>query len=126
MIGRKAGARIATSVQAGALMAGASGEEVAHLGEFGREMGSAFQIRDDILGIWGEGSATGKPVGADIERRKKTLPVVHAFQQAVGSDRETLRAVYSKDEVDGTDVDRVLDILQRWNSRYFAQGLAED
>jgi geranylgeranyl pyrophosphate synthase len=52
--------------------------------------------------------------------------VVHAFQQAVGADREALRTVYAKQEVDGADVDRVLDILQRWNSRYFAQGLAED
>jgi geranylgeranyl pyrophosphate synthase len=52
--------------------------------------------------------------------------VVHAFQQAVGRDRDTLRAVYAKAEVDDDDVNNVLDILQRWNSRYFAQGLAED
>ena len=126
MIGRKTGALIATSVQAGAVMAGASGEDVAHLGEFGRELGLAFQIRDDILGIWGEGSATGKPVGADIAKRKKSLPIVQAFQQVVGPDRELLRGVYQKDAIDESDIDDVLDVLQRWNVRYFAQGLAED
>ncbi len=97
-----------------------------NIGTFGRNLGLAFQIRDDILGIWGEGSATGKPVGADIARKKKSLPVVHALQQAVGPDRDTLRAVYAKPEVSDEDVGNVLDILQRWNCRYFAQGLAED
>jgi geranylgeranyl diphosphate synthase, type I len=126
MVNGKTAALLSASLALGALVAGADALEQERFALFGREMGLAFQIRDDILGIWGEGSATGKPVGADIERRKKTLPVVHAFAQAVGGDRETLRHVYSKDEVDGTDVDTVLDILQRWNSRYFAQGLAED
>ena len=126
MIARKTGALIAVSVQAGALMAGAGSEDISHLGAFGRELGLAFQIRDDVLGIWGEGSATGKPVGADIARRKKSLPVVQAFQQAVGPDRELLRTVYQKDEIDEGDIDDVLDVLQRWNVRYFAQGLAED
>ena len=126
MIARKTGALIGASLQLGALVAGADDEESARFATFGREMGLSFQIRDDILGIWGEGSATGKPVGADIARKKKTLPVVHAFQQVVGPDRALLRSVYAKPTVDDSDIDGVLDILQRWNCRYFAQGLAED
>jgi geranylgeranyl diphosphate synthase type I len=126
MIGRKAGALIGASLQLGALVAGAGAEQLAHFERFGRNLGLSFQIRDDILGIWGEGSATGKPVGADIAHRKKTLPVVHALQHAVGPDRDALRNVYAKDAVEDADVDNVLDILQRWNCRYFAQGLAED
>jgi len=126
MIGGKTAALLSASLALGALCAGAEPLEQERFANFGRELGISFQIRDDILGIWGEGSATGKPVGADIARRKKTLPVVHAFQQAVGPDRDALRAVYAKPEVDDTDVGNVLDILQRWNSRYFAQGLAED
>jgi geranylgeranyl diphosphate synthase type I len=126
MIGRKSGALIGASLQLGALVAGAGTEQLADFDRFGRNLGLAFQIRDDILGIWGEGSATGKPVGADIAHRKKTLPVVHAFQHAVGPDRDALRAVYAKAEVEDADIANVLDILQRWNCRYFAQGLAED
>src|SRR2546430_14981234 len=126
MIAPKTGAHTAGSVQAGALMAGAHAAEIAILGDFGRGLGLAFQIRDDILGIWGEGSATGKPVGADIAKRKKSLPIVQAFQQVVGPDRELLRGVYQKEVLDESDIDDVLDVLQRWNVRYFAQGLAED
>ncbi len=126
MIGRKSAALFGTSLRLGALVAGASSEEAERLDLFGRQLGLAFQIRDDILGIWGEGSATGKPVGADIIRRKKSLPVVHAFEQAVGSDRDLLRSVYTKDDVSDADVNDVLEVLQRWNCRYFAQGLAED
>jgi geranylgeranyl diphosphate synthase type I len=126
MIGRKSGALIAASLQLGALVAAAAPDQIENFGAFGRNLGLAFQIRDDVLGIWGEGSATGKPVGADIARRKKSLPVVHALQQAVGPDRDTLRAVYAKETVEDADIDNVLDILQRWNCRYFAQGLAED
>jgi geranylgeranyl diphosphate synthase type I len=126
MISGKTGALLGASLQAGAILAGAGAEEAERFGQFGRELGLSFQIRDDILGIWGEGSATGKPVGADIARKKKTLPIVHAFQQAVGADRELLRDVYSNDLVEDEDIDAVLSILQRWNCRYFAQGLAED
>ncbi|HXH23082.1 MAG TPA: polyprenyl synthetase family protein [Dehalococcoidia bacterium] len=126
MISRKTGALFAAALATGAIMAGAGSGEAEKLARFGRELGLAFQIRDDILGIWGEGTATGKPVGADIAKRKKSLPVVHAFQQVVGPDRDILRNAYSKPEIEESDIDDVLDVLQRWNARYFAQGLAED
>jgi geranylgeranyl diphosphate synthase type I len=126
MVERKSAALLGASVELGALVAGADEEEAARFATFGREIGLAFQIRDDILGIWGEGTATGKPVGADIARKKKSLPVVHAFQQVVGPDRDILRTAYAKPEVDDDEIFLVLDVLQRWNCRYFAQGLAED
>ena len=126
MIARKTGALFAASLETGALLGGVSPADCPSYATFGRELGLAFQIRDDILGIWGEGSATGKPVGADVARKKKSLPVVQAFQQVVGPDREIIRSVYAKDVVDEEDIDRVLDVLQRWNIRYFSQGLAED
>jgi geranylgeranyl diphosphate synthase type I len=126
MIERKSAALLGASLHLGAIVAGADDEECARFAQFGREIGLAFQIRDDVLGIWGEGSATGKPVGADIARKKKTLPVVHAFQHVVGPDRDLLRSVYAKPEVSDDDIFSVLDVLQRWNCRYFAQGLAED
>jgi geranylgeranyl diphosphate synthase type I len=126
MISRKTGALFAASLETGALLGGVPVEDCPGFAAFGRELGLAFQIRDDILGIWGEGSATGKPVGADVARKKKSLPVVQAFQQVVGPDRTILRDVYAKEAVDDEDIEGVLDILQRWNVRYFSQGLAED
>jgi geranylgeranyl diphosphate synthase type I len=126
MISRKTAALLGASLSIGAIVAGASEEEAGRFNTFGRQLGLAFQIRDDVLGIWGEGSATGKPVGADIARKKKTLPIVQAFQQVVGADRDLMRSVYSNDAVADEDIDAVLAILQRWNCRYFSQGLAED
>jgi geranylgeranyl diphosphate synthase type I len=126
MISCKTAALLSASIRAGALVAGVAGEELDRLGNFGRQLGIAFQIRDDILGIWGEGSATGKPVGADIARKKKSLPIVQAFQQVIGPDRELLKRVYANPVVEDEDVDAVLSILNRWNCRYFAQGLSED
>lgn len=126
MIERKTAALLAAALRIGALAAGAGEAEQEHLAAYGRQLGMAFQIRDDILGIWGEGSATGKPVGADIARRKKTLPIIHALRQVVGPDRELLRRVYSQPAIAEEEVDAVLSVLQRWNCRYFAQGLAED
>ncbi|MPZ48341.1 MAG: polyprenyl synthetase family protein [Dehalococcoidia bacterium] len=126
MISRKTAALLSAALQAGALVAGADADEIERFGVFGRQLGLAFQIRDDILGIWGEGTATGKPVGADIARKKKSLPIVQAFEQVVGPDRDLLRNVYSTPAIEDEDVDVVLGVLQRWNCRYFAQGLAED
>jgi geranylgeranyl diphosphate synthase type I len=53
------------------------------LRRFGHHLGLAFQIRDDILGIWGDPAEMGKPVGGDLLRRKRSLPVIHALSQQV-------------------------------------------
>ena len=60
----------------GAVLAGAPQATVEALAEFGRHLGIAFQAVDDVLGIWGEPSVTGKPVGNDLRQHKKTLPIV--------------------------------------------------
>jgi geranylgeranyl diphosphate synthase type I len=60
----------------GALLAGASDASVAALARFGRPLGVAFQLRDDLLGVFGDPSATGKPVGNDIRQGKRTALVV--------------------------------------------------
>ena len=70
MIGGKSAALISASLRIGALMGGAGAEEQERFAQFGRQLGLAFQIRDDILGIWGEGSATGKPVGAPLQHQE--------------------------------------------------------
>ena len=126
MIDCKTGALLGASLQMGAIAAGADETETQRFRLFGQQLGLSFQIRDDVLGIWGEGAATGKPVGADIARKKKTLPVVHAFQHASGDDRDRLLQVYTRPVVEEEDLEAVLSILRRSDSRRFAQGLAEE
>jgi geranylgeranyl diphosphate synthase type I len=94
MVRGKTGALIGASLEAGALMGGASARQAALLRRAGMELGVAFQIRDDWLGTWGDSALTGKRCGGDIERRKITYPVVVAQSRLHGAARRELRRLY--------------------------------
>jgi geranylgeranyl diphosphate synthase type I len=79
MIRGKTAALLAFSGEVGALMGGANETDTRKFYELGEAMGLAFQMRDDLLGIWGDPAITGKPVGADIRAKKKSLPVAYAL-----------------------------------------------
>src|SRR5690606_32506573 len=76
MISGKTAAIIRYACLAGATVAGADAETAAHLAAFGQSLGMGFQIRDDLLGVWGKPEQTGKPEADDIRRRKKSLPIL--------------------------------------------------
>jgi geranylgeranyl diphosphate synthase type I len=82
MVDGKTGALLAASAAMGAVSAGAPPATVAALTAYGRHLGTAFQLVDDLLGIWGRPAETGKPVLSDLRARKKSLPVCHALSQA--------------------------------------------
>ncbi|MGC5041382.1 polyprenyl synthetase family protein [Streptomyces sp. DT190] len=90
----KTGSLIGCSCALGGILAGADAERVRGLREFGRRLGVAFQCADDVLGIWGRTSRSGKPVGSDLAARKKSLPVVAALS-GEGAAAERLRALYA-------------------------------
>lgn len=75
----KTGALLGCAAALGALLGGAPPAEVAALDRAGRHLGIAFQIVDDVLGIWGDPLVTGKPVHGDLRERKKTFPVLAAL-----------------------------------------------
>ena len=100
MIGRKTAALIAASVQAGAMLATDDETVVEAYRRFGWALGLAFQLNDDLLGIWGDEQSTGKEP-SDIAKGKKTLPVIYALEHAGPEDRERLR-----DVIRGADGDR--------------------
>lgn len=78
MAAGKTGALLGCSTAIGAVLAGASAPTVSALQTFGAELGLAFQLVDDLIGIWGDPTVSGKPVGSDLRARKKTLPVTWA------------------------------------------------
>ncbi|MFN2269990.1 MAG: polyprenyl synthetase family protein [Anaerolineae bacterium] len=121
MIEGKTAALAACSCEMGALIAGASDEQCEHLREFGRNLGLTFQMCDDILGIWGDPERTGKPAGADIARRKKSLPILHGLER----DQE-LRALLGQEELSTSDVRRATELLERAGSREYAHQLAQE
>ncbi|MBB2910318.1 geranylgeranyl diphosphate synthase type I [Streptosporangium becharense] len=98
----KTGALLGGACMLGALLGGSSPERARELGRFGRHLGVAFQCADDILGIWGRADRTGKPVGADVAARKKTLPVITALADASEAGRR-LAALYRRPEPPGRE-----------------------
>ncbi|TDC21880.1 polyprenyl synthetase family protein [Streptomyces sp. 8K308] len=87
MTERKTAALLACSCALGALWGGGSPERIEALRRFGTHLGMAFQLVDDLLGIWGDPKVTGKPSGADLASRKKSLPVVAALDSGTPAGR---------------------------------------
>jgi geranylgeranyl diphosphate synthase type I len=81
MAAGKTGALISASAAIGAVLAGAPEPTVGALATYGAQMGLAFQLVDDVLGIWGDPAVTGKPVYSDLRANKKSLPVTYAIAQ---------------------------------------------
>jgi octaprenyl-diphosphate synthase len=103
----------AVSCQLGALFAGASDETASQLEGFGRDLGIAFQIADDLLDVLGEERTTGKSLGTDLEKQKPTLPVIRALELATAADRQAIVDLVSGD-------DRRPELLTPYLERYEA------
>ncbi|HEV2636330.1 MAG TPA: family 2 encapsulin nanocompartment cargo protein polyprenyl transferase [Actinocrinis sp.] len=122
----KTGALLGSACAIGALYAGAAPAQVTALDAFGRRLGLAFQLIDDLLGIWGDPAVTGKPVGADLVARKKSLPVVAALTSGTAAGEE-LAALYHGDlPVDVADVARLAELVERAGGRAWALSQAAE
>jgi geranylgeranyl diphosphate synthase type II len=91
MIELKTAALVAASLKIGAMTGGADDKDSDLLFEFGRNLGLAFQIQDDMLDIWGDTSVFGKAQAGDIVANKKTFPLIKAMEIASGNQLEKLR-----------------------------------
>ena len=101
MIEYKTASLIAGALQTGAILAGAPKEDLYHIYEFGRNLGIAFQLQDDILDTYGNAATFGKRIGGDIVQNKKTYLVLQAMQLANDRQKkvlEDLLSTYPKDE----------------------------
>lgn len=125
MISRKTGALIRCSLVAGALIGTQKPEILQAFDVSGRAFGMVFQIRDDYLGIWGQESATGKPVGADIRRKKNAFPFVYAMSKASKKDKNDLLSIYEMPEVGETDVKTALALIEKQGAKEESQDLAK-
>jgi geranylgeranyl diphosphate synthase type I len=125
MIGRKTAALISGSVESGAILASDDEEVIRRFRNFGWALGLAFQINDDLLGIWGDEAATGKEA-SDLARHKKTLPVLHAMEQASPADRAVLKNLYAEVNPGAESVAAGLQVLERTGSREYTRLQAHD
>jgi len=129
MIERKTGALIEASVYLGGLVGPSSGpnrQKAVALKAIGHELGRIFQIRDDVLGIWG-GKETGKPVGADIKRKKKALPAIHALNMSRGASASRIKDIFrTQDDLKEKDIHEVLEIMESLETRNYCQSMAAE
>jgi geranylgeranyl diphosphate synthase type I len=120
MIAGKTAALLGAAACMGALCAGASEARQTLYCTFGTRLGMAFQVRDDILDIWGDPSATGKEAAIDIRQRKKSLPVIYALARS-----EALRDLYADpDPFDDKAVAHAIALLDEVDARGYAEELA--
>jgi geranylgeranyl diphosphate synthase type I len=122
MIARKTAALMSCACEMGALLGTREEATIASLRDFGFAMGIAFQVRDDVLGIWASAAELGKTSAGDIYRRKKSLPILHALEHADEKDQQTLRQFYTQETPLTEDqVATVLTIFARTGTRNYCQ-----
>jgi geranylgeranyl diphosphate synthase type I len=124
MIGRTTAALIAGSIEAGAILATEDDDVIARYRRFGWALGLAFQLNDDLLGIWGLEQQTGK-VPTDVARHKKTLPVLYAFEHAQPADRERLAELYVLAEPGDLEIGEIVEILDRTGAEAYTRAEAQ-
>lgn len=123
MIGGKTAALAAASTEMGAFLAGNSAA-APHYHDFGQNLGLAFQMVDDLLGIWGDPVVTGKPAGDDLLNRKMTLPVIHALASTESG--QDLLALYRLPTWSAATLAEALLLLEQCGSRDYVQSRALD
>ena len=126
MIGKKTGALLEAALHMGAVIGSDDEETIEAMRSLGQGLGLLFQVRDDMLGVWGKEEDTGKPKASDIHRRKKSLPIVYALNAAEGDSRERLRQIYDTDRpLTDDDVAEVFGVLDDLKADAFCRDLAE-
>jgi geranylgeranyl diphosphate synthase type I len=120
MAAGKTGALLSASTAIGAVLAGAPAATVGALAGFGADLGLAFQLVDDVLGIWGEPSTTGKPVYSDLRARKKSLPVTYSITHGGAIGRELSAWLASPGQPDEAGLRHAAELVEQAGGRRWA------
>ncbi len=125
MVFKKTAALFKSSLVIGAYLAGASDEEIEKLTEFGTDIGIAFQIRDDILGLVGDEKVLGKPVYSDLREGKKTILVIYALQVLEEKERDYILSRLGKRDLPKEELEKVAEIIKSTGALEYADELSE-
>ncbi|HZE41111.1 MAG TPA: family 2 encapsulin nanocompartment cargo protein polyprenyl transferase [Stackebrandtia sp.] len=121
----KTGALLRCACALGARFGGGTAEQVAELGDFGADLGLAFQHVDDLLGIWGDPAVTGKPVYSDLRNRKKSLPVVAALSSHTPA-TAALSELYARtDALSDAEVARAATLIDEAGGREYSRAQSD-
>ncbi len=129
LIYRKTACLFKVSMQLGAVIADPAADSSTipfedALGEYGRNLGLAFQIVDDVLDLTANDEVLGKPAASDLREGKATLAVIHALERGTGADREAIRTVLADRSFERVAHAEILEVLQRHGSLSYAMDTA--
>jgi octaprenyl-diphosphate synthase len=116
LIYRKTACLFSVCMRMGAILGGATSEREEQVARYGRDLGMAFQIVDDVLDLTASESVLGKPVASDLREGKVTMAVIHALERCTREERDTLARVVEQRAFNGVTHADVLDILTRYGS----------
>lgn len=111
MIEKKTSSLFVASCAMGAIAAKKSSTDVTRLSTFGRNLGIAFQIIDDLIGVIGDPKITKKPVGNDIREGKKSLPILIAIKKADSQERKTILNAFGNSSVSKSEVEKAVSTI---------------
>jgi geranylgeranyl diphosphate synthase type I len=121
MIERKTATLMSYATEMGARLGTTNVETINCLRRFGQAIGIAFQVRDDLLGVWATREELGKTQAGDIYRCKKSLPILHALEHATPRDRNRLQEIYQQKPLTPEHVEEVLNIFQHTQTRDYCR-----
>lgn len=105
----------------GAILAGTQDSELKKLNNYGKYLGRAFQIRDDILGLFGDEKKTGKPALSDLQEAKKTLLIFYTYKECLTGDQKKIKKIFGKEKVSSSDLAVVQKLCQKTKALDSAQ-----
>ena len=116
LIYRKTACLFSVCMRLGAILGEATPEQEDSLGRYGRNLGMAFQIVDDVLDLTASESVLGKPVASDLREGKVTMAVIHALERCTPGERKLIETVLEERTLDGVGHSQILEILSRYGS----------
>ena len=126
MIYKKTAALFMVSVSLGSLVAGASERDVALMKEYAKNVGIAFQIRDDILGLVGDEETLGKPVLSDLREGKKTVLVIYALSKLGDDGVKFLKSILGRRDASLSELRRAADLITGTGAIEYSERLADE
>jgi len=112
MIGKKTAALFDVSCAMGAICATNKVKDISNLSSFGRNLGIAFQITDDLIGVMGDSKITKKPVGNDLREGKKSLPILMAIKSAKGNERKVILKAFGNSKISKNDLNKAVEVIR--------------
>jgi octaprenyl-diphosphate synthase len=124
LIYRKTACLFSVCMRAGGILGGATAAQEERLGQYGRDLGMAFQIVDDVLDLTASESVLGKPVASDLREGKATMSVIHALERCTAAERGQIETILRNRAFNGVSHAEILTILDRYGSLEYASNEA--